>query len=65
MKEEDSNLIEAWYSYGVNGVLESTEYKVNGELVDVNHSLQSLLYYQEVVMKLKNIKVIKKCKICI
>jgi hypothetical protein len=65
MKEEDSNLIEVWYSYGVNGVLESTEYKVNGELVDVNHSLQSLLYYQEVVMKLKNIKVIKKCKICI
>jgi hypothetical protein len=69
------NIIEVKHNYSINGVLEYTEYIVNGELVEghiVNgelvegyYTLDSLKSTLENVFNFKNIVVKKYGKLCI
>ena len=42
MKQEKENIIEVKHKYSSNGIIESTDYIVNGELVEGFYSLDSL-----------------------
>ena len=59
------NIIEVKHNYSINGVLDYTEYIVNGELVAGHYTLDSLKSTLENVFNFKNIVVKKYGKLCI
>ena len=59
------NIIEVKHNYSINGVLDSIEYIVNGELVEGYYTLDSLKSTLENVFNFKNIVVKKYGKLCI
>lgn len=65
MKQEKENIIEVRHNYSYNGVIESTDYVVNGELVEGFYSLDSLRSTLENIFKFKNIVVKKYGKLSI
>ena len=65
MKQEEENIIEVRHNYSSNGVIESTDYIVNGELVEGLYSLDSLRSTLENIFKFKNIVVKKYGKLSI
>jgi hypothetical protein len=65
MKQEEENIIEVRHNYSSNGVIESTDYVVNGELVEGFYSLDSLRSTLENIFKFKNIVVKKYGKLSI
>lgn len=58
-EQQEENIIEVRHNYSSNGVIESTDYVVNGELVEGFYSLDSLRSTLENIFKFKNI-VVKK-----
>ncbi len=65
MKKQEENIIEVRHNYSSNGVIESTDYVVNGELVEGFYSLDSLRSTLENIFKFKNIVVKKYGKLSI
>lgn len=65
MKKQEENIIEVRHNYSSNGVIESTDYVVNGELVEGFYSLDSLMSTLENIFKFKNIVVKKYGKLSI
>ena len=65
MKQEKENIIEVKHKYSSNGIIESTDYIVNGELVEGFYSLDSLRSTLENIFKFKNIVVKKYGKLSI
>jgi len=65
MKQEKENIIEVRHKYSSNGIIESTDYIVNGELVEGFYSLDSLRSTLENIFKFKNIVVKKYGKLSI
>lgn len=64
-EQQKENIIEVRHNYSSNGVIESTDYVVNGELVEGFYSLDSLRSTLENIFKFKNIVVKKYGKLSI
>ncbi len=57
METIEENIVEVTHNYAWDGRLDSIEYLLNGELVDIFYTLDSLLYTLEKDLKLKNVVV--------